>query len=229
MNVLDSISEVRSPAEVVSISEIICPEEDYMEKYDHVKHAVPPTSFTDPLIFFTGTVIEDSAEMAIQRISKKEIWLIYISITIINILIVASSVNGSFSNWYQNLKKSFNNNINILISVLWLVSSVLAYGAIFMIWEHVKPDQISKDIIVSIYFLIGTFLGLAWSATFFQGNDLYSSFWMSLIVFIYYIWLLIHVWYMNPFAGLFLIPLVAMYGFLMYEMIHIASLNNIPM
>jgi tryptophan-rich sensory protein len=115
-----------------------------------------------------------------------------------------------------------------LIGALWLVAAVMAYGSIFMLWEHVKPEEVSKDIRISIYFLIGTFLSVLWAGVFFQGHDLRWSLWLAAVLFLYSFWLLIYIWLMKPTAGIFMLPLVVMYGYFFYASVHVAFLNNTP-
>lgn len=217
---------IRTPAEQITVSTIHCDEApfEHLEPYDHVKHAVPPVAITDAVVLTSG-VVRDSADMFFQRVGRPDMWIVYAIILVVNLLIIASAVSGYLSDWYKNLT---NTNVNpIVTGVLWLIASALSFVSIFMLWKHVQPDEIADDLIISTYFLIGGVLTLAWSAVFFQGNQIIAAMWLAGLTFLYYFWLMIHIWYIRVRAAIFLMPLVAMYGYLFYSMIHLAALNGI--
>ena len=163
--------------------------------------------------------------MLLERAARADMWFIYIVITIINILVILSALFGINSTWYKNLHKSRRNPW--LIGALWIVATILSYGAIFMLWEHVTSDTIAKDMELSVYFMIGNFLSLLWSTIFFQGNNLSMSVWISALLFLYQFWLFIYIWSIKIRAALFMIPLIILYGYLFYSMVHVATLNNV--
>lgn len=214
------------PSVTTITSEVTCkePRHGKVERHDFTRQGVPPNSQRDILILTDGVVTE-SAEMLFQRLSRREMWFIYICMTIIYILFIISVISGINSTWYRNLRRS---NVNPwVVGVLWAFSTLLSYGAIFMIWEHVRPDEISLDMTLSVYFLIGVFISLLWATVFFQGNNIVFAAWIAAILFLYQFWLFTYIWTIRFWAAIFMIPIVIFYGYTLYAMIHLATLNNI--
>lgn len=223
-NVTRTVTTV--PSVMTVTSEIKCygPRHGKVDNLDFTRDAVPPNEKRDILILTDG-IVRDMGEMLFQRIARFDMWFIYISITIIYIMFVVSALSGINSIWYNNLTKS---NVNPwVIGILWAFSTLLSYGAIFMIWEHVQPNEVSFDMILSIYFLIGTFLSLLWAAVFFHNNNITFAVWTAALMFLYQFWLLIYIWSVKIRAAIFMIPIVILYGYILYSMIHLATLNNI--
>lgn len=221
-----NIKTVRIPTITTIVSEIECTGPPYgsVERYDPITHAVPPNNTSDVLVLTSG-VVKESGEMFFQRSARTELWFIYISTTVLTILFLASSLSGVNSNWYKQIKKS---NVNpYIIGTLWVIATVLSYTAIFMIWEHSKPNEIPLDFRLSVFFLIGSFMSLLWTTILFQGNNIALALWVSIIMFLYQFWLFIYIWLIKPRAALFMIPIIIMYGYLAYSMLHLLTINNI--
>lgn len=223
----ECITEVDVPSitRVTTVTRCKPPAHGKVRHYDAYTEGVPPNEMQD-LLLITPGVVRDSADMFLQRARRNDLRFIYICITILNILFLISAIFGVTSNWYKNLKT--DGVSPYLIGSLWLVAAILSYGAIFMLWEHMRPDEIKKDVQISVYFLIGTFLSVLWAGVFFQGNDLRWSLWIAAILFLYSFWLLIYIWIIKPTAGVFMLPLVVMYGYFFYSSVHVAFLNNTP-
>ena len=113
-----------------------------------------------------------------------------------------------------------------VIGSLWVIAAIMAYGSLFMLWEHIGPEELARDVRISVYFLIGTFLSVLWAGVFFQGHDLRWSMWLAAILFLYQFWLLIYIWLIKPTAGIFLLPSVVLYGYFFYASIRTAFLNH---
>ncbi len=208
---------------------LCCNTDSPCEEYDHVKHAVPPTQRRDIFLLardLAGGILKDSVDMGLQRVWRRDLWIIFSVMLVLNILIVASAISGYLSPWYQGLQRP--NVSPILTGILWIVTSLLSFGALFMVWEHVRASEVPVDVRLSIYFMIGSFLATIWAGTFFQGNNIVASMWLAGATFLYYFWLMLHFAYVRLRASVFLMPLVAMYGYLFYSMIQIQSLNGIP-
>lgn len=218
--------EEQIPSVITVTTETICTETHIgnVQHVDFTRDGVPPHQAQDILNIMPG-IIKDSGEMLFERAVRADMWFIYIIITIINILVLLSALFGINSTWYKNLKRSKNNPW--LIGSLWVIATILSYGAIFMLWEHVTPEAVAKDMQLSIYFMIGNFLSLLWSTVFFQGNNIALSVWIAALLFLYQFWLFIYIWILKIRAAMFMIPLIILYGYLFYAMIHIATLNNI--
>ena len=152
-------------------------------------------------------------------------WFIYISIVILNILFLISSYSGIRSIWYQNINRSKINPF--VIGLLWIIATILSYGSVFMLWENVTENTLSRDFMLSALFLISSFLSLFWSTTLFQDNNIKMAVLVAAVVFLYQFWLTIYIGSYNKLAALFMIPLLIMYGYLFYSMLHLSSINNV--
>ena len=216
----------RIPSITTITSEVTCtgPRHGKVERHDFTRHAIPPNSKEDILILTSG-MVRESGQMLFQRTVRREMWFIYISITIIYILFIISTLSGINSTWYNNLRKSQVNPY--VVGILWAFATVSAYGAIFMIWEHVMPDEVTIDFTLSIYFLIGAFLSLLWTIVLFHGDNIALAVWAAAIMFLYHFWLFSYIWTIRFMASLFMIPIVILYGYILYSMVHLATLNNI--
>lgn len=195
-----------------------------VEKYDPIRHAVPPNSIDDMLILAPNG-FQDSWRMFVQRLRRIDFILVYSVIIIMSALFIVSSTIGLNTSWYQNLKK-FDVN-PWLIRSLWLVTTLLSYIGLFVLWEHVQPDEISKDLAVSVLYLLATFISFLWSVVFYQMENIQGAFWLAEVLLIYKFWLFIYMWYIKPIAALFLIPVIGMYAYLIFSVVHLAGLNNV--
>lgn len=133
-------------------------------------------------------------------------------------------LEGINSEWYKKLVLP---NLDVWIPrAAWIVSDILSYIGLYLILYSVTPQ---KALLVNDFYLISGFLAILWSATFYQLHDIALAVWFSFLLFLYQLWLLIYLFYLNPLFSLFMIPLVVMYFYLVYSMIEVALLNNIPL
>ncbi len=221
-----NVKQVTVPTVTTITSEITCPGSLHGDVIyqDFAYDGVPANNMDDVLILTSG-VVRDSAEMFLQRASRRDMWFIYLTISIANIMTIASTISGINSNWYKSINKS---NINpYVIGALWVIATALSYVSIFMIWNRVSMDTIPIDMTLSILYLIGSLLSVIWAVVFFQGNNIGIAVWMAAILFLFQFWLIFYVWNIKPIAAMFMIPIVVLYGYLFYSMIHVASINDI--
>lgn len=172
--------------------------------------------------------VEDSMNMFYERITRADLWYIYIIIGLIILATIISCWYGINSEWYLNLKKNSIHRAPVLIGALWIISTAISFVAIFMLWEHIKSDDYTPfDIKVSAIFIIGNFLTLLWAIAFFQINSVKLALLVGVIIFLFYFGFMIYVARVRLRAAIFLIPVIILYAYLVYSMIHIATLNNI--
>jgi len=107
-----------------------------------------------------------------------------------------------------------------------MVSVIMSYLSIFLIWKNVDARTFATDFVISNYFIIGGFLTLLWSTTYFQANNIGIAFWISFIVLMYQFWLTIVIWHINRTAALFLFPLFIIYAYIFYNMVIIVRDND---
>lgn len=159
--------------------------------------------------------------------TRLDFLFVYGVILIVSILFLLSFFFGTNTTFYQNLIKQ-NIISGWVIEVLWVIATILSYIGLFFLWDNKTPNQDIRNLRISVLFLIGNFLTLAWSVTFFQAENITFAAWIAAAVLIYNFWLFIYLYYINVIASLFLIPIILMYVYLLYFTIHIAFLNNIP-
>lgn len=149
-------------------------------------------------------------------------------LTVLNIFVLIvflfSYLEGINSTWYSKLKQP---TLDVWIPRAgWIVATILSYIGLYLIYLTASPHRV---LLVSDLYIISGFLAILWSATFYQLQDIGLAVWFSFVLFLYQLWLLIYLFYLEPLLSLFLIPLVIMYFYLVYSMIDLALLNNIPL
>jgi hypothetical protein len=167
-----------------------------------------------------------SWEAFIARLTRFDFIVVYLSLLILAVLLILVVFFGSSTPFSMNLVQS---NINPWIPRAgWVIATILSYGAFFFIYQSVLEYPAPQDFIVSILYLVSSFLFLGWAVAFYYDQDIVLSMWIAVIIFVYNYWLFIYVWYLSPIAALFLIPLLVLYGYLVYTGAHTASLNGQP-
>jgi tryptophan-rich sensory protein len=162
-----------------------------------------------------------------QRIKRFDFIFIYAAILIVTALFFVSYIPGIYSDWYENLK---HDGLNVWIPrVAWVVTTALSYVGLYFLWQNSSAALVRRNLAVSALYLVGSFMILAWSAALYQHQDIGLAVWFSAILFIYQFWIFIYIWYIKPLAAIFILPLVLMYLYLVYSMIHLASINNVPL
>lgn len=221
-----NIKQVTVPTVTTITSEITCPASLHGDViYQDFSYDAVPANKMDDVLILTSGVVRDSAEMFLQRISRRDMWFVYLSITIVNLLTVASTISGINGTWYKNLNKTEINPY--VIGALWVVATILSYISIFMIWSNVSIDMVPMDMKLSIAYLIGSVLSVFWAIVFFQANQIAIAAWLAAVLFLYQFWLFFYVLNIKPVAAMFLIPILVLYGYLFYSMIHVATINDI--
>jgi len=165
--------------------------------------------------------------LTLLRLKRIDFLTVYISLLVLTVLFLVVIYVGEKNDWYRSLKQAHINPW--FVRGLWLVGTILSYVTFFFISQDIRFHDIPRDLILSVLFVIADFLFLAWSASFYYSQNLSLPFWVSVIIFVYNLWLFIYVWNINSFASLFLIPNLILYLYLIYSTIHLASINNTPM
>lgn len=160
-----------------------------------------------------------------QRVTRLDYILVYGALFLVYVVFFLSYGFGVYSPWYATLKQT---TVNPWIPrILWVVVTIISYIGLYILWYG--GITIERYLGVVVLYLIAAFLTVAWSVSLYQANDIGLAVWTSAILFIFEFYLFIVIWYMNPIAAIFLIPVSAMYLYLVYTMIHLAWLNNVPL
>jgi len=195
-----------------------------IDEIDAAEFGMAESNLNDMLILMPD-YIKHYGEHMIRRLATKDMKFVFFVLLVINILILASIASGLNSDWYNNQKDETITNI-YGVAVFWMVSVIMSYLSIFLIWKNVDARTFATDFVISNYFIIGGFLTLLWSTTYFQANNIGIAFWISFIVLMYQFWLTIVIWHINRTAALFLFPLFIIYAYIFYNMVIIVRDND---
>jgi tryptophan-rich sensory protein len=163
----------------------------------------------------------------VDRLKRVEYMVVYASLVILSILFITLALVGPNSSWYSTLKQP--NVDRWVVSGLWIVGTILSYVSFYFVWENIDKATVPLDLILSIFFLIGNFIFVGWVAIYYYAENLGIAFWVSFILFTYNFWLFLYFTNLNVIAGIFLIPNLLLYIYLMYACINLAFINNIPL
>jgi tryptophan-rich sensory protein len=166
-----------------------------------------------------------SIGLFLQNLKNPTFLIVYGAIIAVSLLFLVAYFFGIETTLYKNLIRP---NVNtILIDTFWVLATILSYVGLFFLWDNPTPAEVYRNLVISVLFLLGNFLVLAWAAALFLIVNVSLAIWLAVILLIYNFWVFIYVWHIKALAALFLIPILLMYGYLLYSTIHIASLNNI--
>jgi len=182
-------------------------------------------NLNDILILFPDSV-RKYFNTIIKKIATKEFKFILLCLLVLNILILTSILSGINSEWYKTNEIESVNNMYVII-VVWIIVIILSYVSIVILWENVDIYSLSTDFTISNYFIIGGFLTLLWTTSYFQANNIGFSFWLSLINMMYQFWLIIVIWHINRKAAIFLFPSLIVYIYIFYTMVKLVRNQNI--
>lgn len=185
-----------------------------------IENANPPN-----MMIQGGNAIVKEVSMFRQRLKRFDFLFVYIVILLVNILFLLSYFPGIYSSWNASLVQT---NLHPWIPRAgWIVATILSYIGIYILWQYAAPDDIPRDLGVSVFFIVANFITVAWSVVLYQGQNIALSTWISVVLFVFQFWLVIYVWFIKPLAALFLVPLMLMYLYLVYSMVHLAAINGV--
>jgi|688.fasta_scaffold531423_1 tryptophan-rich sensory protein len=205
------------------VIETVITETEYLN-YNHTtfddmeiaEFGMAESNLNDMLILMPDYIRHYGAHM-IKRLASKDMKFVFIVLLILNILILSSMSSGLNSDWYNNQKNLQITNIYV-VGIFWFISIIMSYLSIFLIWKNVNARTFATDFVISNYFIIGAFLTLLWSTSYFQANNVSIAYWFSFIILMYQFWLTIVIWHINRTAALFLFPLFLLYAYIFYNM-----------
>ncbi len=162
-----------------------------------------------------------------QRLHRADYLFVYAVVVVVWILFLLAYIPGIYSDWYNGLRLS---GLNLWIPrVGWLVATLISYVGLYLFWGNSTPEEMSRDLGITVLFIIASLLIFAWAVALYQAENIALATWIACALFVYEFWLFIYIWNLKPIAALFLIPLLFMYFYLIYSMIQLARLNNVPL
>lgn len=181
---------------------------------------------SDELSSNNNIVIKQSSNSELSRLKQPVFIVVYLSLIILGILLLVVVYFGLKTDWNNRLIPSDVNPW--IVRILWVFATIASYLAYHFIVENINEHPIPRDLIVSVLYIISSFLFLAWAITYYYAEDIVLSLWILFAVFVYNVWLFIYVWRLTELGAAFLVPNLILYVYLLYSTLHIASINNIP-
>lgn len=151
--------------------------------------------------------------------------IVMIVLLLIYIPFFISYFYGTYSTWYENLKTDTENTW--VIAGLWVIATIISYIGLYILWRNPTAETVARNLTIAVLFYIGNVILLAWSVIFYQFQNIAIATWITLILFIFEFWVFIYIWNIDRLAAIFLIPLVGMYLYFFYSMVHLASINDV--
>ncbi len=147
-----------------------------------------------------------------------------ISNLILVILFIVAAYFGARLKWYQDLPKKSSDNTYILAAA-WIIASILSYVSFYLIKD--EDDSIYGYSRLIAWYALINFLNLLWVVIFYIYQSFIGAIVILLIIsfltfYIFLFFLAIHI-----LAGVFILPLLILYVYLIYTLINLASRNAI--
>lgn len=151
-------------------------------------------------------------------------WILWICSLTLTVLFLISSYIGARESWYVNLPVKSNEN-TWLIAALWIGASLLSYVSFYIVKDY--DEEIYGQSRLLPLFLITSFLNILWVIIFFKFQSFTWTLIIIAVIFAIQFYIMIFLLYINIWAFVVLIPLQALYGYLLYSTMHLASINSI--
>jgi hypothetical protein len=171
-------------------------------------------------------VIEPSAQSTILTYlpQKTEDWIMWISSITLTILFFVAAYFGAKLSWYQQLKRTDINQW--LLAGLWVIASLISYGTFYFVKD--KNDKIYGQSRLLPYFLIISFLNVLWTIIYFYNMNFLVTLFIILLIIVGEIYIMLFLLnIINFWAVILMLPLIVLYVYLLYSILHTASINGI--
>jgi tryptophan-rich sensory protein len=156
------------------------------------------------------------------RLQQRDVIVVYAIVIVVWLLFFLSYIPGIYSQWFLNLEKPL---INLWIPrIAWIVAALLSYIGSYILARSIPLD---KYLAIVMLYVSGSFIMLGWSVALYQARNIALAAWIAGVLFIYQAALFLLVWHLNPIAAIFMIPILALYLYLVYSTVELAALNNV--
>jgi tryptophan-rich sensory protein len=176
---------------------------------------------------------EKPEQLDIQPIEKSysffpdkpdSILMVFMSFTLTILFIIAAYFGGK-EPWYVNLPVKSQDNIWVL-AVLWIIASLISYGAFYLIRN--ADDSYGASRLLPL-FLIISYLNLLWAVIFYLYQSFIATIFLVGLIILINFFIIVFLYYINPWAAVTVIPLFILYIYLFYSFIHLGSVNGITL
>lgn len=162
------------------------------------------------------TTLNTATCLFYERLNKKEYIVLYAFIMVLNIIYLLIAAQGMNSDWYYTFTTQFTTN-SLAVAVLWLFFTIMSYGALFLLWEHIDVYY-PYDLKLSIWYLIISILNVVWVSIFFLSHNIGLALVFLIITFLVYYGLMIYIASIKIAAAIFMLPLAILYIWFIYNM-----------
>lgn len=153
-----------------------------------------------------------------------ENWTLWLSSISLTILFIIGAYFGSRQPFYQNIKVRNHENVYVIAGI-WILVSLISYLSFYFVRNY--DECIYGQSRLLPLFLIISFLNILWLVTFYiYGSYMYTLIILFTIILVNF-YTLIFLYYINIWAAVASVPLFAMYIYLFYSILHLASANQI--
>jgi len=149
--------------------------------------------------------------------------MVMISITL-TILFIIAAYFGSKQTWYVNLPVKSQDNIWILAGA-WILVSLISYGAFYFI-RNADEAIYGQSRLLPLFLMI-SYINLLWAIVFYLYQSFLGTIILILLIILINFFIIVFLFNINTWAALCIIPLEILYIYLLYSIIHLASVNNI--
>jgi tryptophan-rich sensory protein len=149
-------------------------------------------------------------------------WTMLLSSIVMTVLFFVTAYYGAQLAWYKNLTKSGVSTW--LIAGLWIFASILSYAAFYFI-RNADP-KFGTERLLPLYLII-SILNVLWIMLFYYFQSFIGAITIIGIIILYNFYIIWFLWRISILAALSMVPLQALYIYLLYDTIHLASINQI--
>jgi len=164
-------------------------------------------------------------EMSWQRIKKKRHWFVYLTILLVNILIVLIAGFGVNTPWYQSQPHYAN---PYAIGIVWVIFLLLSMVSLYMVWDKIPEKYEGSELAYSAMFIAASFLTLMAAGVYHVGHYINTALLFVILTMLTYGLLMISLWHQKAIAGIFLLPIFVFFGYLAYLLIANAQGDGDP-
>lgn len=183
---------------------------------------IPITIVQECDVITPTNTISSFLQGILARFQQRDVIVVYAIVIVVWLLFFLSYIPGIYSQWFLSLQQP---RVNLWIPrVAWIIGALLSYVGSYILARSISQD---KYLAIVMLYVSGSFIMLGWSVALYQAQNIALAAWLAGVLFIYQAALFLLVWYLNPIAAIFMIPILALYLYLVYSTVQLAALNNV--
>ena len=158
----------------------------------------------------------------ITRFQERDVIIVYTIVIVVSLLLFLSYIPGIYSQWFLSLQQP---RVNIWIPrIAWIIGFIVSYIGFYILARSISLNKYLAIIMLGVS---GSFIFLGWSVALYQAQNIVLAASLAGILFIYQAAIFLLIWYLNPVAAIFMMPMLALYLYLVYNTVQSTELNNV--